>query len=77
MLSTTKRSLWTNEALEAPWMLIERDTFLKEASKSCNIPMNSFFYYMNGKAKSRNMGPRDVLIEKECASVIAWTLTMH
>jgi hypothetical protein len=31
MPSTIRRSMWTNETLEAPWMLlIERDTFLKE-----------------------------------------------
>jgi len=28
------------------------------------------------KTKFRNMGPRGVLIEKEGASMIAWTLTM-
>jgi len=31
MPSTIRRSMWINEALEAPWMLlIKRDTFLKE-----------------------------------------------
>jgi len=31
MPSTIRRSMWTNEALEAPWMLlIKRDTLLKE-----------------------------------------------
>jgi hypothetical protein len=38
--------------------------------------MNSFFYHLNGKTKSKKMAPRGVLTEKEDAIMITWTLAM-
>jgi hypothetical protein len=78
MPSTTKRGMWKNEALKVVMDVVKRGAHsLRRASKLWNIPMNSFFYYMNGKNRSKKMGLRGVLIEKEGALVIAWTLTMQ
>jgi len=75
--STTRRGMWMDEALETTMDVIERRTHsFKKASKSWNIPMSSLFY-LNGKTKSINMGPRGVFIEEEDSVVIAWTLSMQ
>jgi hypothetical protein len=39
--------------------------------------MSSFFYHLNGKTKSKKMGPKGVLTKKEDAVMIAWTLAMQ
>jgi len=75
---TTKRGMWTNEALKVAMDVVKRGAHsLRKASKLWNIPMNSFFYYMNGKTKSKKMGLGSVLTKKEDALVIAWTLAMQ
>jgi hypothetical protein len=78
MLSTTRKDMWMNEALEIAMDTIEKRThFSRKASKSWNIPMNSLFNHLNGETKSKKMGPRGVLIEEEDSIVIAWTLAMQ
>jgi hypothetical protein len=70
--------MWTNEALETTMDAVERGTHsLRKASRSWNIPMSSFFNHVNGKTRSRKMGPRRMLIEEEDSIVIAWTLAMQ
>jgi hypothetical protein len=50
--------MWMDETLETTMDAIERGTnSLKKASRSWNIPMNSFFDHLNGKTRSKNMGP--------------------
>jgi hypothetical protein len=67
----TKRGMWTNEALEAVMDVVEKGTHsLKRDSKSWNISMISITNLLNGKTKSRKMGPRGVLAEKEDDVVI-------
>jgi hypothetical protein len=59
MPSKTKRGMWTNEMLKATMDAIQRGTHpLKRANKSWNIPISSFTNHLNGKTKSRKMGPR-------------------
>ncbi len=78
MLSTIRRGMWINETLKTFVDAIEKRTHsLRSTKKSWNIPMNSFSDHLNGKTKSRKMGPRGVLIEKKDSEVIAWTLTMQ
>jgi hypothetical protein len=50
---------------------------LRRANKTWNIILSSFSNHLNGKTKSRKMGPRGVLIAKEGAKVIKWTLAMQ
>jgi hypothetical protein len=66
MPSTTRIGVWTNEALKVAMDVVKRRAqSLRRASKLRNIPMNSLFYYMNGKTKSKKMGPRGVLTKKK------------
>lgn len=39
---------------------IKRTHSLKKVNGSWNIPLNTFSNHLNGKTKSRNMGPRGV-----------------
>jgi hypothetical protein len=78
MPSITRRGMWTNEALKVARDVVKRGAHsLRRASKLWNIPMNSLFYYMNGKTKSKKMGLSGLLRKKEGALVIAWTLAMQ
>jgi hypothetical protein len=77
VLSTTKRGMWTYEALELIIDGIDNETYsLRRANKAWNIPMNSIFDLLNGKTKSRKMGQGGVFMEKKDVTIIAWTLTM-
>jgi hypothetical protein len=78
MLPKTKRGMWINEMLESTMDVVERGTnSLKRANKSWNIPTISITNHLNGKTKSRKMGPRGVLTEEEDVVVIKWTLNMQ
>jgi len=58
--------------------VVERGTFsLKRTSKSWNIPMIFVADRLNGKTRSRKMGLRGVLTEKEDVVMIKWTLNMQ
>jgi hypothetical protein len=75
---TTRRGMWMDEALEISMDVIEGGTHsLKRANISWNIPMSSLYDHMNGKSKSKRMGPKGVLIEEKDSTMIAWTLTMQ
>jgi hypothetical protein len=39
--------------------------------------MSSFFDHLNGKTKSKKMGPGGVFIKKEYLAIITWTLAMQ
>jgi hypothetical protein len=77
MPSTTRIGMWTIEALELAMDVVENGTYsLWRANMAWNIPMNSIFYHLNGKTRSRKMGLGGVLIEKKDATMIAYTLAM-
>jgi hypothetical protein len=42
-----------------------------------NIPMSSLSDHLNGKTRSKKMGPFGVLIKEKDPTMIAWTLTMQ
>jgi predicted HTH domain antitoxin len=55
--------MWIEEALEIAMDFIEKKTHsLKRASKIWNILLNLIYDHLTRKTKSRNMGPRGVLI---------------
>jgi hypothetical protein len=57
------RGKWTNEALEEAMDAIQNvTTSLRKANKHWNIPLTSLFNHLNGKTKSRKLGPTDMLI---------------
>jgi hypothetical protein len=57
--------------LEAIMDVVERETHsLRRANKSWNIPMSSTTDHLNGKTRSRKMGPRGVLTRKKDVVVI-------
>ncbi len=70
--------MWMDEALEIAMDVVERGTHsLRRANMPWNIPMSSLSNHLNGKTRSRNMGPRRVFIEKGDSTMIAWTLAMQ
>jgi hypothetical protein len=78
MFPKIKIGMWIDEALKATMDVVDKETHsLRRASKSWNIPMNSIVDHLNGKTKSKKMGPGGVLIEKEDATMIKWTLDMQ
>jgi hypothetical protein len=75
--STTKEGMWTYEALELTMDVVENGTYsLRRASRAWNIPMSYILDHLNGKTRSRKMGPKGVLTEEKDVVVIAWTLAM-
>ncbi len=57
-----QKKMQIDETLKVAMDVIEKRTHsLTRANKSWNIPMNSFFYHLNGKTKSKKMAPRGVL----------------
>ncbi len=76
--SSAKKGMWTDEVLKTIMDVIENGTHsMKKANKSWNIPMSSFTNHLNGKTKSKKMGPRVVLTKEENAIVITWTLSIQ
>jgi len=58
--------MWIDEALKTTMDVIEKGTHsLRRVNKSWNIPMSSLFNHLNGKTRSRNMGPRGVSTKEE------------
>ncbi len=77
VFSTTRRGMWTYEALELTMDVVENGTYsLRKTSRAWNILMNSIFDHLNGKPISRKMGPKCVLIEEDDATMITWTLAL-
>jgi hypothetical protein len=75
--STTRKGMWTDEALELTMDVVENGTYsLQRASMAWNILMSSISDHLNGKTRSKKMGPEVVLIKKEDVVMITWTLTM-
>jgi hypothetical protein len=67
-----------DEALQTAMDVVERGTHsLKRANKSWNIPMSSLSNHLNGKTRSKKMGPRRVLTNEEDSAMITWTLIMQ
>jgi hypothetical protein len=77
MPSITRKGMRTDEALELTMDVVENGTYsLQRANMAWNIPMSSIFDHLNGKTRSKKMGPKGVLTEKEDVAMIAWTLIM-
>jgi hypothetical protein len=72
MPSTTKRGMWTNEALDLTMDVVENGTYsLWRANRAWNIPMSSIYDHLNGNTRSKKMRPGGVLIEEEDVAMIA------
>jgi len=70
MPSTTKRGMWTNETLELVMDVVENGTYsLWRAKRAWNIPMSSISYHLNGKTRSKKMGPRGVMSQPHFGQV--------
>jgi hypothetical protein len=52
--------MWTCETLEVAMNVVEKTYSFRKVSKSWNIPLNSLFDPLNGKRRSKKMGPRGV-----------------
>ncbi len=77
MLSTTRRGMWTYEALESTMDVVENGTYsLQRTNRVWNISMSSISDHLNGKPISRKMGLGGVLIKEDIATMITWTLVM-
>jgi hypothetical protein len=62
----TKRSKWTDEALEEAMDAIESGrTLLRQANKRWNISCTILLNHLNGKPRSRKCGLACVLVENE------------
>ncbi len=67
-----------DETLETTMDVVERGSHsLNRVNRSWNIPMSSLSNHLNGKTRSRKMGPRRVHIKVEDSLMIAWTLAMQ
>jgi hypothetical protein len=67
-----------DETLKTTMDAVERRTHsLRKANRSWNIPMSYLSNHLNGKNRSKKMGPRKVLIKEKDSIVIAWTLVMQ
>jgi hypothetical protein len=49
---------------------------LQKVNKSWGMLLTSLFDHLNGKIRSRKMGPTNVLMEEENKATIEWTLFM-
>lgn len=47
-------------------------TSLRKASRYQNIPLTSFSYHLNGRTKSKKMGPKGVLTKQEDEAIATW-----
>ncbi len=73
----SRKGMWMDEALKTLVDVVERGICsLRKASRSWNIPLSSFFNHLNGKTRSRMMGPIGVFT-REKDVVIKWTLNMQ
>ncbi len=54
--------------------VIEGTYSMKKATKQWNIPLISLLDHLNGKIKSRKIGPSRVLTNEKDAIVVGWIL---
>jgi len=72
------RGTWSKESLETTMDVVERGiTSLWGANKFWGILVTSLFDHLNGKTKSRKIGPPNVLNEEDDEVVVAWVLNMQ
>jgi hypothetical protein len=57
--------------------LKKRTNSLKKVSRSWNIPFNSLSNHLNGKIRSKKMGPTSVLTKEKDVTLVAWILGMQ
>ncbi len=70
--------MWMDEALKTLVDVVERGICsLRKANMSWSIPLSFFFYHLNGRTRSRMMGPRGVFTKEKDVVVIKWTLDMQ
>jgi len=50
---------------------------LRKANQSWNISLTSLSDHLNGKTRSKKMGPTNVLIEEEYVVMVGWIITMQ
>jgi len=67
----------TNALEEAMEVIKKGSHSLKKANQSWNIPLTSLSNHLNGKTRSKKMGPTNVLIEEEDVVIVAWIITMQ
>jgi len=73
-----KKKEWTNQSLEEVMEAIERGTHsLRKENKFWNIPLNSLSDHLNGKTRSKKMGPTCVLTKEDIVTIITWVLGMQ
>jgi len=77
VLIINPRSEWSNESLETTMDVVERGiTSLRGANKFWGIPITSLSNHLNGKSKSKQIGPLGVLRKEEDDVVITCVLSM-
>ncbi len=79
VLAINPKGKWSNESFETTMDAIEHDiTSLWGPDKFWGILVTSLSDHLNGKTKSRKIGPPGVLIEEEEGEVVvAWVLNMQ
>jgi hypothetical protein len=77
LVAINPRGKWLNESLEIAMDGVEGGiTYLLRANKFWGIPVISIFNHLNGKTKSRKIGPHAILTKEEDDVVVAWVLSM-
>jgi hypothetical protein len=69
---TISKSKWTNQQLEDAMDIIESGhTSLRKANKYENILFASLLDHLNGKTRSRKVGPQGVLTELQDGTIVS------
>jgi hypothetical protein len=77
VLVINPRGKWSNESLETTMDEIEHDIVsVGGGNKFWGILVISFSNHLNGKTKSRKIGPPSVLTKEEDETIVAWVLSM-
>ncbi len=75
---TISKSKWTNQQLEDAMDIIESGhTSLRKANKYENIIFASLLDHLNGRTRSRKVGPQGVLTELQDGTIISWVLKIQ
>ena len=71
-----KRGLWTNEALNKAMEAIDNGYTYNEVCSQYGNPRSSLRDHVNGKTRSRKMGPKGILIADEEIALCAYNEAM-
>jgi hypothetical protein len=73
----TKKSKWIFQTLKKLLRFVKKMTHsLRKVNQSWNIPLLSILDYLNGKTRSRKMGPNVVLTYKSVVTQIRATTSV-